>query len=114
MHEIFCAFIRISNIGSIASKLLKEQPQDIEPPTTFADIDGRCLALPSGKKPFHRVLAVHIDSALEKARKMGWNPIAEGKELSVARADVQELLGFSLDKKAQDRIKRMLQHNAVA
>ena len=44
---------------------------------TFADIEGKVLLLPPGKKPYMRVLSEHYEKAMEYALRMHWIPETE-------------------------------------
>jgi hypothetical protein len=72
---------------------------------TFEDIDGQKLLRPSGKLPWRRLLATHSILAHEKAREQNWLP---EDQLIAAESNAHDLMEFSLDTQAQDRVRRFL------
>ena len=72
---------------------------------TFGDIDGRTLQCPSGNIPWRRLLATHSILAHQKAREKNW--LTED-QFTAAETNAQDLMNFSLDAEAQDRVKRFL------
>jgi len=72
---------------------------------TFGDIDGRTLQCPSGKIPWRRLLATHSILAHQKAREKNW--LTED-QFTAAETNAQDLMEFSLDNEAQDRMRRFL------
>mmetsp|Transcript_5381 Transcript_5381/g.8259 ORF Transcript_5381/g.8259 Transcript_5381/m.8259 type:complete len:154 (-) Transcript_5381:1406-1867(-) len=72
---------------------------------TFGDLDGRKLRLPSGKIPWQRLLVTHSIQAHQKAREKGW--LTED-QFTQAETTAQDLMEFSVDDGAQDRLKRFL------
>jgi HNH endonuclease len=73
---------------------------------TFDKIDGRPLCFPREKMPWRRLLSTHSIFAHRFARDMGW---LLDDALTAAEVNANELLEFSLDGEAQDRMKRFLQ-----
>jgi len=72
---------------------------------TFGDIDGRTLQCPSGNIPWRRLLATHSILAHQKAREKNW--LTED-QFTAAETNAQDLMEFSLDNEAQDRVRRFL------
>ena len=72
---------------------------------TFGDLDGCKLQCPSGKIPWRRLLATHSILAHQKARDQAWLP---EDQYTAAETNAQDLMEFSLDKEAQDRLRRFL------
>ena len=72
---------------------------------TFRDLDGRNLQCPSGNIPWRRLLATHSILAHQKARDQNWLPEDQFTE---AETNAHDLMEFSLDKEAQDRVRRFL------
>ena len=72
---------------------------------TFGDIDGRTLQCPSGNIPWRRLLATHSILAHQKARENTW--LTED-QFTAAETNAHDLMEFSLDNEAQDRVKRFL------
>lgn len=72
---------------------------------TFGDIDGRTLQCPSGNIPWRRLLATHSILAHQKAREKAW--LTED-QFTAAETNAHDLMEFSLDPEAQDRVKRFL------
>jgi len=72
---------------------------------TFRDLDGRSLQCPSGQIPWRRLLATHSIFAHQKAREENWLP---GDQLTAAETNAHDLMEFSLDTEAQNRVKRFL------
>jgi hypothetical protein len=72
---------------------------------TFRDLDGCKLQCPSGSIPWRRLLGTHSILAHQKARDQAWLP---EDQFSAAETNAEDLMAFSLDKEAQDRLKRFL------
>jgi hypothetical protein len=87
---------------SIRNEVLK----DSSPSLTLNDIDGKPLIFPNRQKPWRRVHATHSICAHRHARGSDW---LLNDELSAAELNANDLMSFSLDTEAQDRMKRFLQ-----
>lgn len=72
---------------------------------SFQSIDGMKLLFPSNNRPWKRLLGTHSILAHRHARKQGW--LAD-EQLTEAESSAAELMEWSLDEKAQARIKLML------
>jgi hypothetical protein len=70
----------------------------------FADIEDRPLTFPLGRLPWRRLLATHSVFAYRSAREMGWLSDA----LTEVEVTADELIRFSLDDEARDRVRRFL------
>ena len=75
---------------------------------TFENINGRLLLFPSGNRPWRRILGTHSLLAHRKAREKGY--LEEG-QFTAAESSAQELMEFSLDKEAHERIKMVLRNS---
>ena len=84
---------------TIRSLTLKDRSE------TFQDLDGRKLQCPSGSLPWRCLLSTHSILSLREARDQGWLPEDQFTE---AETNAQDLMDFSLDKEAQDRVRRFL------
>jgi len=71
----------------------------------FNNINGCILECPSGNLPWRRLLATHSFFAHQKAREENWLP---EDQWTTAETNAHDLLAFSLDSEAQDRMKRFL------
>ena len=89
---------------SIRSLKLKDRSE------TFGDLDGRSLQFPSGTMPWRRLLATHSIFAHQKAREENWLP---EDQWTAAETNAYDLMEFSLDTEAQDRMKRFLSGRGV-
>jgi hypothetical protein len=72
---------------------------------TFADVDGLPLVFPTGRMPYRRNLATHSVLAYRFARNQGWLQI---DALTEGEVTAGELIRFSLDEEAQQRLHRFL------
>jgi hypothetical protein len=75
---------------------------------TFENIDGHPLLFPSGNRPWRRILGTHSILAHRKAREKGY---LEEDQLTAAESSAQELMEFSLDKEAHERIRMVLRNS---
>ena len=76
-----------------------------KPHLTFGDCHLRPLAFSNNEFPFRRLLAGHAADTFAYAQRMGWRGHEQQYEEDTR---VMELASFSLDKTAQDNIRRWL------
>lgn len=102
LHIIWIAFsdfvLKVLD-SSILPLRLKDRTE------TFRDLDGCKLQCPSGNVPWQRLLTSHSILAHQKARDQTWLP---EDQCTAAETNAEDLMAFSLDKEAQDRLKRFL------
>lgn len=78
---------------------------------SFQSIDGKKLLLPSGNRPWKRLVGTHSILAHRHARDQGWLP---EEQLTEAESSAVELMEWSLDEDAQARIKMLLNRTGLA
>lgn len=78
---------------------------------TFRDINGRKLQCPRGNLPWRRLLTTHSIFAHQKARDKNWLP---EDQYTPAETNAYDLMEYSLDTEAQDRMKRFLNDVSTA